>query len=252
MNSNSQLLSRAVEAAHAAGKILVSDQASFGVIGNAGKDLKSEADLAAEKAIFSILDPCGIPTLSEESRSKTDIFHSGKAWIVDPLDGTLNYTRGLPMFCVSIGLWENGRPTFGVIHEPLAGRTFVGHVGHGATLNERPITTAAVADPAQAILCTGFPTGRSYESEGLHRFVQSVQRFKKVRLLGSAALSLAYLSAGCVDAYYEQDIWLWDVAAGLAIVAAAGGQVSFGPWSTELKSSVIATNGQLSVGELQK
>jgi len=240
--SNQELLKLATEAAQAAGRILIEKRSSFSVLANQGKDLKSEADLASEKAIFSFLDKTGIPSLSEESRADTKIIEKGRMWIVDPLDGTVNFTRGLPLFCVSIGLWEDGKPLLGVIHEPVTNQTFAGLVGEGATLNGSPMKTSEISDPGQAVLCTGFPTGRSYEQVALISFVQSVQKFKKVRLLGSAALCLAYIAAGYVDAYCEEDIWLWDVAAGLAIVAAAGGQIGYGPWNEQLKSRVIAGN----------
>lgn len=248
--SDTELLTLAIKAAESAGQHLLEYRTSFEVLGSQGKDLKSEADLAAEKAIFSVLDSTGIPSLSEESRPDPSILDHRRLWIVDPLDGTLNFTRGLSLFCVSIGLWENGQPVLGVIYEPVTGQTYSGLVGHGAWLNGQPISTADTSDPAQSVLCTGFPTGRSYDRENLLKFVESVQKFKKIRLLGSAALCLAYLSAGYVDAYCEEDIWLWDVAAGLAIISAAGGTVQYGPWNHQLKSRVIATNGKLSVGEL--
>lgn len=241
------VLLTAVRAAESAGRILVTRRTDFGVLRAEGKDLKTSADLAAEEVIFQLLDPLGIPVLSEETRSGTDVLKSGDHWIVDPLDGTVNYMRGLSLFCVSVALWRDGAPLLGVIHEPLAARTFSGQVGAGAQCNGQPLRVADVSDPGQAVLCTGFPTGRSYTEDSLRSFVGRVQQFKKVRLLGSAALCLAYVSAGLVDAYFEEDIWLWDVAAGLALVGAAGGAVQYGPWSRELKSRVIATNGAIPV-----
>lgn len=244
-------LDAAIRAARAAGQALVGQREQFGVLKAVGKDLKSSADLAAERAIFEILDPLGIATLSEESRADASVLEAGRYWVVDPLDGTLNYTRGLPLFCVSIALVEQGQPVLGVIYEPLSDRLYSGCVGAGAWCNGEPMSVADVADPGQAVLCTGFPSGRSYDVESLTEFVASVRKFKKVRLLGSAALCLAFVAAGHVDAYCEDDIWLWDVAAGLALVQAAGGQVQFGPWDENLKSRVIATNGRLSVEELR-
>lgn len=221
----------------------------FGVLKDSGKDIKSAADLAAEQAIFEILDPLQYLTLSEETRNNTAL-QSGKCWIVDPLDGTLNFTRGLPLFCVSIGLWQGGEPVLGVIYDPVSERLYSGVVGSGAWCNGEPISVANVGDPGHAVLCTGFPSGRSYSADSLTRFVASVQKFKKIRLLGSAALCLAFVAAGYVDAYCEDDIWLWDVAAGLALVKAAGGAIQSGPWDSNLKSRVTATNGRLSPHEV--
>lgn len=246
MDDLAAILQTAVAAAEAAGRVLASQRAEFDVIHAAGKDLKTTADLAAEQEIFRRLDPLGFSTLSEETRSGTQVLGQGTHWIVDPLDGTVNYMRGISLYCVSIALWKDGQPVLGVIHEPTLQRTFAGIVGRGATCNGRPMQAATGNDPAQAVLCTGFPTGRSYSQESLLGFVGRVQRFKKVRLLGSAAVCLAYVAAGIVDAYFEEDIWLWDVAAGIALVQAAGGQTRFGPWNEQLKSRVVATNAGLS------
>ncbi|WP_437187184.1 inositol monophosphatase family protein [Planctomicrobium sp. SH668] len=246
----SQFLRLATRAAENAGKLLLEHQGQFEVLRSEGKDLKSAADLAAENAIFQELDPTGIVVLSEETRADANAILNDLCWIVDPLDGTLNYTRGLPLFCVSIALWRNGAPLLGVIHDPITSTTYSGVVGSGASVNGRSLAVSEIASPSQAILCTGFPSGRSYSSETLLPFVASVQQFKKVRLLGSAALSLAHVAAGHVDAYCEDDIWLWDVAAGLAIVQAAGGEIRFGPWGNELKTRVYATNGQPGITSL--
>ncbi len=242
-NRPEDLLHLAIAAAEEAGRVILESQGQFDVLRAEGKDLKSAADLSAERIILERLETTGLAIVSEETRTDAAALREERCWIIDPLDGTLNYTRGLPIFCLSIALWQNGRPLLGVIHDPNLNVTYSGIVGQGMTMNSLPAKVSAVTAVEQAVLCTGFPSGRSYDSAALTQFVSSVQRFKKVRLLGSAALCLAHLAAGHVDAYCEEDIWLWDVAAGLALVEAAGGQVHYGPWSHELKSRVYATNG---------
>ena len=239
-----EFFSTAMHAARLAGEQLVSRRNEFEVTGSLGKDLKSEADLAAEKVIFSRLDSTGIPVLSEESRSETK-WRDGMVWIVDPLDGTLNYVRGLDLYCVSIALWRDGNPLLGVIYQPASGNTFSGIVGVGATFNGASIRPSSLTHIERAVICTGFPSGRDYATDSLFDFLKLVRSFKKVRLLGSAALSLAYVAAGYVDAYCEEDIWLWDVAAGLALVKAVGGDIGDVSWGSDLKGYVMATNGNL-------
>ena len=252
MTDYQNLLAAAVQAAEAAGAVLLKHQSDFSVLHDRGKDLKSAADLACEQTIFEILDATAIPVLSEETRQNAELLNAERVWIVDPLDGTVNYTRGLPLFCVSIGLWESGQPKLGVIHEPVRHVTWSGIVGEGATRNGVTMHTAQGSDPGQSVLSTGFPTGRSYDADDLSRFIESVRRFKKIRCIGSAALSLAYIADGTVDAYSEEDIWIWDVAAGIALVLAAGGAAEWSAWSSELKSRVVATNGKLSPREFDR
>jgi myo-inositol-1(or 4)-monophosphatase len=236
----------ALAAAREAGVILVSPSTPFDVLSSQGKDLKSAADLAAERAIITRLEQTGIPIIAEETRADRNLLSSERVWVVDPLDGTLNYTRHFPLYCVSIGLWDSGKPLLGCVFDPLRNQMFSGIVGRGAWCNEQPLSVSRVSDFGQAVLCTGFPSSRSFETETLNRFVAEVKRFKKLRLLGSAALSLAYVAAGYADCYCEEGIWLWDVAAGLAIVEAAGGSIKWSAWDAQLKATVIAANSQLS------
>jgi myo-inositol-1(or 4)-monophosphatase len=218
-------LELAKRVAQAAGKRLERGHtAEQQVLDDRGRDVKLVADRLSEQLIVRSLreaTPYGI--VSEESGVQGAISQEAPIWIVDPLDGTLNYGRKLPLYCVSIGLWQGERPILGVIYDVAHAELFSGLVGEGAWSNGQGIHCSQVAVPAQAVLATGFPVNRDFESEPLQRFLRYVQVFKKVRLLGSAALSLAYLAAGRIDAYAEEDIMLWDVAAGVAIVSAAGG-----------------------------
>ncbi len=215
---------------------------------NQGKDIKTQADIAAQKKILELLSPSGIEVLAEEERegdaSLTNM--SGPLWLVDPLDGTLNFSRGFAMSAVSIALWENNKPRLGIIHDIFHDRVYVGEVGKGAWYDDQKIKVSSVDTLSAAVLATGFPSGRSYDSDSLMAVVQAVQKYKKVRMLGSAALMLAHVAAGIFDVYEEEDIYLWDVAAGVALVEAAGGSVAMKPGSAPLKYHVRASNGKIS------
>lgn len=163
--------------------------------------------------------------LAEEGTRHGDA--EGPVWIVDPLDGTTNFLHGIPFFAVSLGLVEDGRPTLGVIHAPALRRTFHGSPGHGAFDDERPLAVSATPDLREALVATGF--GYSLDSVPDHNLdnLASVARVARgIRRLGSASLDLAFVAAGHLDGFWELHLSPWDVAAGAAIVRAAGGTVT--------------------------
>lgn len=210
---------------------------------NEGKDIKLDADRKAEDMLFELLGPTGFEILSEERGASSKNCLDGPCWILDPLDGTFNYNRGFPVYAISIAFWMNDSPAFGVIYDIANAKCYSGQVGSGAWCNGEKIQVSGVYNRAQAVLATGFPSGRSFESSDLEIFVRSVQSYKKIRMIGSAALSLANVAAGVFDIYTEQDIWIWDVAAGLALVQAAGGKVSHTKIKENWKFDVTAWNG---------
>lgn len=217
-----------------------------GVRSSQGKDIKTQADVAAEEIIKTVLAPSGIPVLAEESAGPED-WGIGRRWLVDPLDGTMNFMRAFPVYAVSISLWENAKPILGVVLDLPRQALYCGVVGGGATRDGKPIRVSEVAECGQAILATGFPTGRDYGPEALEKFVGRVRSFKKIRMIGSAALSLAMVAQGTFDAYDEEDIMIWDVAAGLALVAAAGGQISIRPGQLSHSVMASASNGRVHI-----
>ncbi|MBC2606945.1 inositol monophosphatase family protein [Pelagicoccus albus] len=221
-------LSFAEDAAKSAGIAL--SARGFSIVKELPHDIKSEADLNANHRIIGVLESSGIPILSEEDLSEEamTLLKSGLVWVVDPLDGTINYTKGIPLCCVSIALWDRMEPVLGVVYDFERGQLYSGGPDLGAKCNGEPIRVSGETKPSRGVLATGFPSGRSYESEELRAFVDSMQKFRKVRLLGSAALSLAWVARGWLDAYNESGIYFWDVAAGLAIVKAAGGEIDIG------------------------
>lgn len=221
-----QWLAIAKEAVLKAGDILCGrDKEYLEVDSERGRDIKLRADRASEKIIIDHLkDNSHFSILSEES-GHLKRNESGLTWIVDPLDGSLNYSRGIPLCCVSVGLWKDDAPLLGAIYDFYRSELFAGIIGKGAWLNEEEIFVSAQKEQKNSVLCTGFPVSTDFSTESVMAFTKKIQQYKKVRLMGSAALSLAYVAVGRADTYIENDIKIWDVAAGIALVIAAGGAV---------------------------
>lgn len=191
------------------------------------KDVKLQADVESEKLIREHLSKeADFPIIGEEKGGDAGLADGDELyWVVDPLDGTYNYLRDLPMACVSVGLFRGEEPVLGVIYDFNRDEMFSGIAGEGLMLNGASCTPQWAETLGQATLATGFPAGMDFSGEALQEYIGRVQQFKKIRLLGSAALAVAYVAVGRVDVYYEESINLWDVAAGLALVKAAGGSV---------------------------
>lgn len=213
------------------------------VVSNIGKDIKIDADKKAHELILRILAETNIPILSEEDHQHE--FDAKLQWVVDPLDGSLNFFRGIPNCVVSIALLKNGEPILGVVYDFNREEMYTGIVGNGAWCNGKVITTSDISEKNNAVLMTGFPSYTNYSTEALTEFVIQVQSYKKIRLIGSAALSLAYVAGGRADAYIEKDIKIWDVAGGLAIVKSAGGTYSLSTVDEKGGCSVFAANSAL-------
>lgn len=189
------------------------------------RDVKVAADRISEQIIFDYIKRhSDSAILSEESGliTKNDS-DTTLQWIVDPLDGSLNYSIDIPFCCVSIGLWQEMEPLLGVVYDFNHNELFSGIIGKGSWLNGERIMVGKKKENEDAVLCTGFPVATDFSSSSLLEFAENIRKFKKVRLLGSAALSLSYVACGRADFYQENDIKIWDVAAGLAIVKASGG-----------------------------
>jgi myo-inositol-1(or 4)-monophosphatase len=216
----------------------------LGVRSEHGRDIKIDADFATDARVYEELarrSPIGI--LSEERPSTAD--PHAERWIVDPVDGSMNFARQIPFCCVSIALWRGMTPVLGVIHDLSRDEVFSGTVGDGAWLNGHPIRVSDVADRSRAILCSGLPTASVHGAAKLAAFLARAEAYKKLRALGSAALMLAYVGCGRCDAYAEDGVALWDVAAGLAIVRAAGGRFTIGASESKGRYDVEATNTAL-------
>ncbi len=250
-------LDLAKTAAKTAGALLRKQQRQpLNAISKAGRDLKLHVDKESETVIIQTLKASSsYKILAEESGEHGTIDSDAAMWIVDPLDGTINFSRGIPLSCVSIALWHGHQPILGVIYDFNHDELFSGIVGVGAWCNNKSVTVSDVREKSEAILTTGFPVNRDFKSFSIRNFLKSIQDFKKIRLFGSAALSLAYVACGRVDAYTEEDIMLWDVAAGIALVLSAGGwdeinKSSRKKWARHVR---CATNAELFLdGKLRK
>jgi myo-inositol-1(or 4)-monophosphatase len=175
-------------------------------------------------------------------------------WYVDPLDGTTNFAHGFPQFCVSLGLeqrsagleaGQDGTLVAGVIYDPMRDELFTAERGYGARLNGRPMRVSRVPDLAEALVATGFPSHKRHLSPNVHFYHEFTLRSHGVRRAGSAALDLAYVAAGRVDAFWEFNLNPWDTAAGILLVEEAGGRVTdFSGGMYKLDSrEILASNG---------
>jgi myo-inositol-1(or 4)-monophosphatase len=236
-----KLLDIGLSAAKSALKIIELEKNSSKKIDkNLSKDVKVFADIKSEKVIIEYLENAtDFSILSEEFgfiKKSSDYL-----WIVDPIDGSVNFSRDIPFYSISIGLWKKKHPVLGIIYDLNTNDIYKGIIGKGSWFNEIAINTSPLKKIENAIICTGFPVSYNFSDTEIMSFVNKIKDFKKVRLLGSASLSLAYLAKGSVDAYTEKNIKIWDVAAGIAIVIAAGGEVKFSNFDKDYKLSITAS-----------
>jgi len=242
-------LDLAVAAARAAGVLL---RTHFGTALNVNAleahDIKLEIDVQSQALITGmILDQFPDHAIYGEeglAGNQSSPFH----WIVDPIDGTVNFFYGIPHFCISIALREGSTLILGVIYDPIRDELWQVRKGEPAFLNGKPCAVSTRATIPEAILSVGFSKTKTTIDSGLPLFQDLVYRARKCRLMGSAALDMAYVASGRLDGYIEQSVSLWDVAAGILLVEAAGGTVKMEtrPDNPD-KFSVIATNGLIPV-----
>ncbi|HET9786802.1 MAG TPA: inositol monophosphatase family protein, partial [Pyrinomonadaceae bacterium] len=147
-------------------------------------------------------------------------------WIVDPLDGTTNYSHGYPCFCVSIAIERAGQIEIGVVYDPMRDEVFAAERGQGATLNGRQMRVSEVEDLNRAMLCTGFPYNVRERPDFARDFTNFTMSAQAVRRDGSAAIDLAYVACGRFDGFWEDGLNPWDIAAGILLIQEAGGRVT--------------------------
>lgn len=188
------------------------------------KEIKTNIDVILESSICSVLRTTGLDIITEEREFEAGSDPSHLEWIVDPLDGTVNYARNIGPCGVSIALCENRQPIWGVIGEFPSGSVSWGGKYYGAFRDGVPLRVSNTKTKAQAIICSGFPSRFTFDQKGYDWIRETFEDFAKVRMLGAASLSLLAVANGSVDAYSEMGIRIWDVAAGLAIVEGAGGR----------------------------
>ena len=199
------------------------------------KDLVTEADVASQQVIEKILLEAfpGHGFLGEEESSaedgKTgplDWLSESYCWVVDPLDGTVNYVHGLQPFAVSIALMQEGQPLVGVVYDPWSEECYSAELGEGAQLNGEPLRSSDCQSLDQSLVAASFPPDVPRGALEISQFVEMLHQTQALRRLGSAALNLCYLAAGRLDAYWATSPKAWDIAAGVLIAQEAGAVVT--------------------------
>lgn len=223
-------LQTAKEAATAAAEVIRGYRSNldFDIAYKGKNDLVTDADLEAEKTILGILnDSFPDDRFMAEESSKEQQVPEKRTWLIDPVDGTINFAHGFPPFCVSIALWEGGEPAVGVVLEVHGNELFSAEAGEGAHLNDRQIRVSPVSEASGALIATGFP----YKDLGLlenylNLFEWLLHNTHGVRRAGSAAYDLGCIAAGRCDGFYEYALSPWDVGAGTLLIKEAGGVIS--------------------------
>ncbi|NCI47845.1 inositol monophosphatase family protein [Sediminibacterium soli] len=211
-------------------------------------NLVTEADHAAEKAIFEVIqkDYPDHAILSEETGEIAQ--DSSYKWIIDPIDGTVNFANGIPLCCVSIGIEQDGEMVMGAVYNPFLNELFFAQKGFGATLNDKRIQVSEQPALINSCLVTGFPYTYLDSPNGpLQVFEKLIRKGVPVRRLGSAAIDLCWVAAGRFDGFYEHKLQAWDSAAGFLIVKEAGGTVTDfkGKPYSPYQPGIIASNGKI-------
>ncbi len=254
MNAPAALLESARLLAAAATEVLIerAQQALEVHTKGSPRDLVTDADHAAEAAIDALLRQRHPEhdLLAEEGTVRRG--QSGIRWIVDPLDGTVNFARGIGHYCVSIAVEDEDGLAAAVIQDPVRGEVFSAARGEGAFLGEQRLRVSAAGGLSEAILATGFSYETSMREENAVFAARLIPRLRGVRRMGSAALDLAYVAAGRIDGFWELGLKPWDLAAGLLLVTEAGGVVSALPGrAPPLESGTVIAAGAAVHSELR-
>jgi myo-inositol-1(or 4)-monophosphatase len=250
-------LDSAVTAARAAGGLMRREKSARKKINSQSQhDIKLELDVRCQKLIEKSLlrafpDSAVLGEEGVAGRAEAPL-----RWVVDPIDGTVNFAYGIPHACVSIALQqrlESGEfsTMVGVVYDPFCDELWTALRGGPARLNRKVIHASRRSKLAESIVAIGFSKDRASLRENLPVFNALVQRVRKIRMMGAAALALVYVASGRFDAYIESGISLWDIAAGGLILECAGGEFWHRPWPGSAKYRMIANNGLLR-GKLER
>mgnify|MGYP000427415751 CR=1 FL=1 len=235
----------AKSAALLGGKYLLKHQGKkLKILLNQGRDLKLQLDIDTEDLIKnSLSSQSAFSILGEETGFSEDVgeFY----WVVDPLDGTSNFLRDIPISCVSIALMQNKTPILGVIYDFNHDDLYYGHLESKAFVNQMEIAVSNYTEKSESTLVTGIPAKTNYSDNEFNQMIADFQQWKKVRMIGSAAMASIYVAAGKADTYKENGIFLWDIAAGAAIVNAAGGEAYITNMQADYRVDALFTNKHL-------
>ncbi|HEY2328643.1 MAG TPA: inositol monophosphatase family protein [Verrucomicrobiae bacterium] len=238
-------LATAIKAARAAGKVMRANWRKPKRVNSAeAHDIKLELDVRCQALIEKILAAAfpQIPALGEEG-STGDVTAEYR-WVIDPIDGTVNYFFGMPHACVSIALQHKAKSVVGVIYDPFTDEIWTAIKGAPTRLNGKIVRVSNRAKIEDSVIAMGFSKNQDNLNKSLPHLIRLSRRAKKIRILGSAALELAYVASGRLDAYIERTINLWDVAAGSLLVENAGGEFYTLPGPNG-KLRMCADNGRL-------
>ena len=244
--STQSALAAAVKAARAAGKIMRANWHKPKRVNSAeAHDIKLELDVQCQELIEKLLRRAfpEIPVLGEEGISGD--MNAEYRWVVDPIDGTVNYFFGMPHAAVSIALEQRERSIVGVIYDPFTDELWTAVRGGKTRLNGRIVRVSKRAQLNESVIAIGFSKDKENLDISLPHVNRLARRVKKIRIMGSAALELAYVASGRLDAYIERRINLWDVAAGSLLVERAGGEFYARPVTGKYRYTMCADNGKL-------
>ena len=237
------LINLAKSSAEAAGNFLIKNKTLLNEeISNIGRDIKLKADIKTESLIREILRESDIPVLGEEGEDNIRDLGS-RYWVVDPLDGTANFNRGIPVCCVSIALIDNERPILGVINDFNHNEIYFGSIETPSMKNNELLKVSNINNADKGTLMTGLPANADYSDNGMKQLIETFQKWKKVRMIGSAAMASMYVASGKAEMYFESGTNLWDVAAGIAIAEAAGGKATISNRKSDFSLDIEISNG---------
>ncbi len=232
---NQAHLQAAIAAARAGANELMARRDDRVVHEKAPKDLVTDADLASQQAIRALLMDAfaGYSFVGEEegenepppSVLRGDA-NAPPCWVVDPLDGTVNFVHRLQSFAVSIALFANGKMCLGVVYDPVADELFTAVDGQGATVNGKSLKVSGCTNIGEALVACSFPVGVRGDAPEVTRFIRVLEQCQSLRRLGSCALNMCYVAAGRLDAYWATSVAAWDSAAGTVIAREAGAKLT--------------------------
>ena len=238
-------LNIAKSAALTAGNFLKKSQGTdLKILLNQDRDLKLQLDIDTENIIKDFISThSNYSILGEETGPSNKL--EEYFWVIDPLDGTSNFLRGIPISCVSIALMHKLEPVLGVIYDFNHDDLYFGHQESKAFINDQEIQVSSLSSKNESTLVTGIPAKTNYSDEEFNQLISTFQSWKKIRMIGSAAMAAAYVAAGKAETYQENGIFLWDIAAGAAIVSAAGGIASISNLQSDYRVDAKFSNNQI-------
>lgn len=246
MPSLDRLLACAEAAARAGGKHALKHNHRRHVVAETfAHDVKLKLDRECQDVAERVIRKCfpGAVILGEENTAKPAA--ADVLWIIDPIDGTVNYFHGLPLWCCSVAVQVQGRAAAGAVYAPVLDECYTAHRERRATCNGKPLAVSATRRLKDAVILTGIDKRANRLNQSIALFQKISRKAQKMRIMGSAALDICQVAAGRADAFFESGIYLWDVAAAGLIVDQAGGRTEIMASKSPYQLRVIASNGRL-------